>query len=126
MKKLGKIAALIHRYKQPNRCRDFSSMKNYNWHMILVPLLFMYLIIVAESAEITVKCRRIATKFKEPKVIALFTFFELEIFAFAGILVGLLLWLAVKYILNAIFTEGPQFNFKTSGVKLAHDTLVRN
>lgn len=125
-RKIDKITKLIQNYKYPDRCREFSHMKNYNWHFILVPLMFLYLIIVAESAEITVKCRSIARDFKDPREIALFTFFELEVFAFAGILFGLFLWLSCKYILNTIFTSGPQFNFKTSGVKLARDTLVRN
>ena len=125
-KKIDKITKLIQNYKYPDRCREFSHLKNYNWHFLLVPLMFLYLIIVAESAEITVKCRSIARNFEDPREVALFTFFELEVFAFAGILLGLFLWLSSKYILNALFTSGPQFNFKTSGVKLARDTLVRN
>jgi len=120
------VTALIERYKKPDRCRDFANMRNYNWHILQVPLLFFYIIAVAESAEITVKCRSISSKFKDPKVITLFTFFEIEVFAFAGIIFGLFIWLSVKFILNSIYTSGPQYKFKTSGVKMAHDTLVRN
>ena len=50
----------------------------------------------------------------------------MEVFAFAGILFGLWVWLTTKFLLNGLFTEGPQHIFKTKGVKFAKDQLVRN
>lgn len=125
-KKVDDVEMICEKYKQPDRCRNFIKMKSYNWHMVLIPILFLYLIVVAESGEITVKCRSISNKFKNDDTVALFTFFEMEVFAFGGLLMGLWFWLIGKWICNCLFTDGPQFTFKTKGVKAAQDTLVRN
>ena len=86
-----------------------------------MPLLLFYLVTVAQSAEITVKCRSISDKFENPNSISLFVFFELEVFAFFGIITGLWIWLSVKYCLNCMQVNGPEHTFKTKGVKLAKD-----
>ena len=98
----------------------------YHWQFLLLPVLFLYIALVALAAEVTVKCRAINTKFDEPEIIGLFTFFEIEVFAFFGIMIGLYLWLTIKYTLNTIYSAGPLYVFKTLGVKKARDTLVRN
>lgn len=86
----------------------------------------MYLIIVAQAAEITVKCRSISSNFKDEKVVSLFVLFEIEVFAFCGIVAGLWFWLTIKFLLHALFEAGPKFSFKTRGIKKATDILVRN
>ena len=83
--------------------------------------LLFYIITVEEAAEITVKCRQISKKFDDPDVISLFVFFEMEVFAFLGILGGLLLWLVLKQCLNACYMTGPRHIFKTKGIKRATD-----
>ena len=65
------------------------------------------MVAVAQSGEITVKCRSISGKFDNPEVNALFIFFEFEVVAFFGIIIGLWAWLTFKYILNAIYVDGP-------------------
>ena len=47
-------------------------------------------------------------------------------FCFAGIIFGLWVWLSGKYILNCLYVGGPQFKFKTRGIKEASDLLMRN
>lgn len=86
-----------------------------------MPLLLFYLVTVAQAAEITVKCRSISDKFSNPDQVSFFVFFELEVFAFAGLLLGLFIWISWKYCLNAVYSGGPQHNFKTKGVKHAKD-----
>ena len=39
---------------------------------------------------------------------------------------GLLIWLSTKYCLSCIYVDGPMHTFKTKGVKMAKDQLVRN
>jgi len=91
-----------------------------------MPLLLFYLTVVAQSGEITVKCRSIASHFNDPLTVSLFVFFEIEVFAFFGIILGLWVWLTFKFIHNCLYHDGPQFSFKTKGIKMANDTLVRN
>ena len=58
--------------------------------------------------------------------ISIFVFFEIEIFAFLGIMGGLWLWLTFKYIFNSGYQNGPSHAFKTEAVKHAKDLLMRN
>ena len=101
------VEALLKKHKKNHWCLDFSNLKPFQFNIIQVPLLLFYLVTVAQSAEITVKCRSISNKFKDPESVSLFVFFELEVFAFAGILLGLWVWISVKYYLSAVYTEGP-------------------
>ena len=105
---------------------DFANLKSYEWNTIKVPLLFFYLVLVAQSGEITVKCRSISGSFQNNDVVSLFVFFEIEVFAFFGIIFGLWMWLTGKFFLNAMYHNGPQYVFKTKGVKTAIDVLTRN
>ena len=75
-------------------------MKDYNFSILLIPIMFVYLTVVAKSGEITVKCQSIAKSFSDPEIVSLFAFFEIEVFAFGGILIGLWLWLTLKYWTN--------------------------
>ena len=92
----------------------------------MTPLLFFYIVAVAQAAEITVMCRTISTKFENPAYSELFVFFEMEVFAFLGVIIGLFFYLTVKFILNSLYKNGPMYNFKTKGVKQASDLLQRN
>ena len=58
--------------------------------------------------------------------ISIFVFFEIEVFAFFGIIFGLYLWLSFKFILNLVYQDGPRHAFKTEAVKHAKDLLMRN
>lgn len=53
-------------------------------------------------------------------------FFEFEVMAFIGLIIGLWMWLIVKYIIAQLFMNGPAFYIKTAGVKDAKDQLTRN
>ena len=101
------IKSLINRYKSSDMFRNFASMKPFEWNIVKVPMLFFYIVIVAQSGEITVKCRSISGNFENASSVSLFVFFEMEVFASAGILLGLWLWLTSKYFLNAIYHNGP-------------------
>ena len=120
------ISELIHRLKSKHKCYDLVNVKPFRFNLFRVPLLLFYLVTVAQAAEITVKCRSISNKFRDLDSISLFVFFELEVFAFAGIIIGLWIWLSIKYCLSCLFQGGPEHTFKTPGVKLAKDQLVRN
>ena len=48
-------------------------------------------------------------------------FFEFEVMAFIGLIIGLWMWLVVKYIISQLFMNGPAFYIKTPGVKDAED-----
>ena len=101
--------------------------KHYTFTIVQIPLLLFYLIILAKSGEITVLCRETAKNLTGlEQSISIFVFFEIEVFAFFGILFGLWLWLSFKYFLNAIFQDGPRHSFKTDAVKHAKDLLMRN
>lgn len=109
------------RHKTKHWWDTWANLKNHNFNIIRVPLLLFYMVTVAQSAEITVKCRSISSNFTDPNAVSLFVFFELEVFAFAGLLVGLWVWLTLKYFLSSMYAEGPQHVFKTRGVKHAND-----
>lgn len=115
------VEALLKKHKTSHWCSHFSNLKPFQFNMIQVPLLLFYLVTIAQAAEITVKCRSISNKFEHPDAVSLFVFFELEVFAFAGILFGLWIWITAKYYLSSLFTGGPQHVFKTKGVKQAKD-----
>ena len=87
--------------------------------------MFLYLTIVAKLGEITVKCRTLALALPDPEAVSLFAFFEIELFAFGGILLGLWLWLTFKFWTSQLFQDGPKFTFKTDSVRLADDLLIR-
>ena len=53
-------------------------------------------------------------------------FFEFEIMAFIGLIIGLWMWLSVKFVISQLFMNGPEFYIKTAGVKDAKDQLTRN
>ena len=53
-------------------------------------------------------------------------FFEFEVWAFIGLIIGLWMWLVVKFIISQLCVNGPAFKFKTAGVKDAEDQLTRN
>lgn len=55
-----------------------------------------------------------------------FVFFDIEVFVFLGMLLGLWVWLSVKFLVNKLYFSGPVFSFKTDGVKTARDVLTRN
>ena len=120
------VDSILRTYSKTDRCHNCVKMKVYNWQPFYITMLLFYMVVVAQSGEITVKCRSIASEFKESEVVALFTFFEIEVMAFGGILIGLSSWLIYKWIFNNIYTEGPMYTFKTKGVKQTTDTLVRN
>ena len=104
-----------------------AKIKDYKWTMVKVPLLLLYLVVLAKSGEITVMCRSVAHELTEyESSISVFVFFEIEVFAFFGIILGLWIWLTLKFILNCIFQDGPRHAFKTEGVKHAKDLLMRN
>ena len=120
------VTALIKRYKKRDILHTLANLKTFQWQIVQVPMLFFYITAVAQAGEITVKCRGISSKFSNPNTVSLFVFFEIEVFAFFGIILGLWLWLTGKYFQNAIYHNGPQYTFKTKGIKSAADTLVRN
>ena len=96
-------------------------MKYVHWRNFQVVLLFFYLIVVAQAGEIVVKCRTISDTFTNQKTAAFFMFFEFEVMAFIGLILGLWMWLVVKFIISSLFMNGPVFYFKTAGVKDAKD-----
>ena len=65
--------------------------------------MFFYLTVVAQASEITIKCRAVALKFDNLEFSNLLAFFEMEVFAFGGILFGLWLWLTLKFLTNFLF-----------------------
>jgi hypothetical protein len=117
---------MIKHWKTSDFFTDFSKMKAFRWQVFQVTLMIFYLTVVAQSGEIVVKCRTIAPLFEDPATISLFIFFEIEVFAFLGIIAGLWIWLSMKFFLNNIYGNGPQFTFKTSGGYAAVDTITRN
>ena len=115
------IVNIMRRFKLKDSWTKFASLKSHDWSPVHLCFLLFYIITVERAAEITVKCRNISKKFDDPDVISLFVFFEMEVFAFLGILVGLLLWLIMKQCLNACFMSGPRYVFKTKGIRRATD-----
>jgi len=100
------IEKLLENHREKDCLLDFAELPPYTWTIVLTPLLFLYLIVVAQAAEITVKCRYIAEKFTNQENTALFIYFEFEVCAFFGMMIGLWAWITVKYILNTIYLDG--------------------
>ena len=125
-RKLVNIDRLMTNLKTKTLFQQFADVPEYKFSIVLIPVMFSYLTIVSKSGEITVKCRTLAQAFPDPEFVSLFAFFEIELFAFGGILLGLWLWLTLKFWTNQLFQDGPKFTFKTDSVRFADDLLIRN
>ena len=98
---------MVKEYKTPDNLSAFSNLKPFRWQVFQVILMFFYLTVVAQSAEIVVKCRPISAKFKDPEIVSLFVFFEMEVWAFLGIIAGIWAWLSLKFLHNSFYKNGP-------------------
>ena len=115
-----KIKDLLDEIKDENFCMFIAKIKHHTWIVLMIPLLLIYLIIVYKASQITQLCRNTAQNLTElEQSISIFVFFEMETFAFFGIVFGLWLWLTFKYILNCLYQDGPRHSFKTEAVKHA-------
>ena len=96
---------MLKEYKDKGCFAAFADVPPYVWTIFLTPLLFLYLVVVAQAAEVTVKCRGVSDKFgvEDSELTALFIFFEMEVCAFFGMIFGLWVWLSSKYFLNALY-----------------------
>ena len=115
-----KIEDLLDEIKEENFCMLIAKIKPHSWIVFMIPLLLIYLVIVYKASQITQLCRKTAQNLTElEQSISIFVFFEMETFAFFGIIFGLWLWITFKYILNCLYQDGPRHSFKTEAVKHA-------
>ena len=112
-KKSDPIQTLLDRFKLKDSFQQFADI-SFSWVIFQAPVLLYYLVVVARAAEINVKCAEVSNKFVDAKVVSVFLTFEIEVFAFIGIIAGLWVWLTVKYIANSVYTNGPMLAFKTN------------
>ena len=83
------IKVLLDKHREKDMFYRFASMRYVHWRNFQVVLLFFYLIVVAQAGEIVVKCRTISDTFTNPKSAAFFMFFEFEVMAFIGLILGI-------------------------------------
>ena len=119
------IDRLVDRFSIKNTFEKFAEIQ-FAWIILQAPLLLWYLVVVARAGEINVKCQKVAERFADPLSVSFFVFFEIEIFAFIGIILGLWVWLTTKYMTNCCCSKGVMLKLKTKRAKQLSDQLLRN
>ena len=105
---------------------DFVNIKDTTWTVFKLPALMCYISIVAQSGELSIRCADIKPTAGTLNMMEFYLVYDVEILAFMGIMMGLVIWLALKTVLNFIYETGPKFSKTTHSVRQAEDLLTRN